>query len=161
MLGSKDIYLHLEEDSQDDSDASMRGKVFHRWIGNENEKNEESEDIDEEEDDEDAQYYANRTFERKECNIVVESSEESNEAQIKDNEEQVIIDSSDEEEKTSNANNLNFSWAPQSGFKEITDDEIGKMVAEEDVETASTTVHINDATTATISWLDRNSSHHC
>ena len=144
MLGSKDIYLHLEEDSQDDSDASMRGKVFHRWVGKETEKNEESEDIDEEEDDEDAQYYANRTFERKECNIVVESSEESNEAQIKDNEEQVIIDSSDEEEKTSNANNLNFSWAPQSGFKEITDDEIGKMVAEEDVETASTTVHIND-----------------
>ena len=97
-----------------------------------------------EEDDED-RYYDNKKFEKRTCDIVVESSEESNEAAVVVDEEEVIIDSSDEEDKTVEIKDLNFSWAPRSASKKsIDEEEIDRMVAEEDVDAASTTVNVND-----------------
>ena len=76
LLGVKDVVVNLEEESQD-SDASMRGKVFQRWVGEnqeeEEQKSEEVYDIEDNdvEEDEDEKYYENRTFERKVCDIII------------------------------------------------------------------------------------------
>merc|ERR1719450_49474 len=40
LLGSKDVFLRLEDDGASDSDASMRGKVFHRWVGDKKDQKE-------------------------------------------------------------------------------------------------------------------------
>ena len=87
LIGSKDIFVSNEEESVD-SDLSMRGKVYHRWVGEEKEDETAEEDYEEDEDD---KYYENKSFEKKDCDIILESSEDSNEA-AKQDEEEVIID---------------------------------------------------------------------
>ena len=134
LIGDEDVIL-----SDVDSDVSRRGKVTHRWIGTQEEtKSQDSVELidddedEEDEEDEDAAYYEKRTFERKTCDIVVESSEESNEGDAK--EDEVVIDSSSEEdEKTNNVRNLNFSWAPKRQSDLMIDEEIAKIVSEEEL----------------------------
>ena len=131
LIGDEDVIL-----SDVDSDVSRRGKVTHRWIGTQEEtKSQDSVELiddDEDEEDEDAAYYEKRTFERKTCDIVVESSEEANEETAK--EDEVVIDSSsDEDEKTNDVRNLNFSWAPRRQGDLIIDEEIAKIVSEEEL----------------------------
>merc|ERR1740123_3016985 len=79
LIGDDDVIL-----SDVDSDVSRRGKVTHRWIGTQEEtKSQDSVELiddDEDEEDEDAAYYEKRTFERKTCDIVVESYEEDEDA---------------------------------------------------------------------------------
>ena len=136
LLGDEDVMVNF---SDCDSDVSRRGKVTHRWIGTQEEtKSQDSVELiddDEEEveeEDEDAAYYENRTFERKTCDIVVESSEECNEAPAR--EDEVVIDSSsDEEGKTNDVRNLNFSWAPKRQNDLMIDEEIAKIVSEEEL----------------------------
>ena len=60
----------------------------------------------------------------------MESSEESNEAAVRE-EEVVIESSSDDEEKTNDVRNLNFSWAPKRQSDIMDDEEIAKIVLEE------------------------------
>ena len=90
LLGNKDIFISNDESV--DSDLSMRGKVSHRWVGTEKEEEKVEEDYEEDE-DEDEKYYENKKVEKKDCDIIVESSEDSNES-FKQDEEEVIIDSS-------------------------------------------------------------------
>ena len=118
--------------------------MTHKWVGEKEVTIHDDAEEDYEEDDED-RYYDNKKFEKRTCDIVVESSEESNEAAVVVDEEEVIIDSSDEEDKTVEIKDLNFSWAPRSASKKsIDEEEIDRMVAEEDVDAASTTVNVND-----------------
>ena len=146
LLGTKDIFVSNEDESVD-SDVSMRGKVFHRWVGETKE-----EDYEEDEDD---KYYENRNFEKKDCDIIVESSEDSND-EPKHAEEEVIIDSS-EDEGTSNLKNMNFSWAAPSRI--VDDEDIAKLINEEEtIETASTSVNFNEDEELYVEEIDQDNS---
>ena len=153
LIGSKDIFVSNEEESVD-SDLSMRGKVFHRWIGEEKEEETVEEDYEEDEDD---KYYENKIFEKKDCDIILESSEDSNEAvNAQQEEEEVIIDSSEDEE-TSNIQKMNFSWAAVA-TKTIDDEEIARLIEEETIETASTLVNFNEDEELSVEEIDQNIS---
>ena len=146
LLGTKDIFVSNEDESVD-SDVSMRGKVFHRWVGETKE-----EDYEEDEDD---KYYEKRNFEKKDCDIIVESSEDSND-EPKHAEEEVIIDSS-EDEGTSNLKNMNFSWAAPSRI--VDDEDIAKLINEEEtIETASTSVNFNEDEELYVEEIDQDNS---
>ena len=151
LLGTKDIFVSNEDESVD-SDVSMRGKVFHRWVGETKEEDVGEEDYEEDEDD---KYYENRNFEKKDCDIIVESSEDSND-EPKHAEEEVIIDSS-EDEGTSNLKNMNFSWAAPSRI--VDDEDIAKLINEEEtIETASTSVNFNEDEELYVEEIDQDNS---
>ena len=151
LLGTKDIFVSNEDESVD-SDVSMRGKVFHRWVGETKEGDIGEEDYEEDEDD---KYYENRNFEKKDCDIIVESSEDSND-EPKHAEEEVIIDSS-EDEGTSNLKNMNFSWAAPSRI--VDDEDIAKLINEEEtIETASTSVNFNEDEELYLEEIDQDNS---
>ena len=150
LIGTKDIFVSNEEESVD-SDLSMRGKVYHRWVGEEKENEEGEEDYEEDEDD---KYYENKSFEKKDCDIILESSEDSTEAP--QDEEEVIIDSSDDEE-TSNIPKMNFSWAAAT-TRTIGDEEIARLIEEETIETASTSVNFNEDEELSVEEIDQNIS---
>ena len=151
LLGTKDIFVSNEDESVD-SDVSMRGKVFHRWVGETKEEDIGEEDYEEDEDD---KYYENRNFEKKDCDIIVESSEDSND-EPKHAEEEVIIDSS-EDEGTSNLKNMNFSWAAPSRI--VDDEDIAKLINEEEtIETASTSVNFNEDEELYVEEIDQDNS---
>ena len=155
LLGSKDVFISNEEESVD-SDLSMRGKVIHRWVGEAREEEKEDETAEEDyEEDEDDKYYENKLFEKKDCDIIVESSEESNEA-VQQDEEEVIIDSSDDEEASS-IQKMNFSWAAAT-TKTIGDEEIARLIEEETIETASTSVNFNEDEELSVEEIDQNTS---
>ena len=149
LIGSHDIFVRDDEESVD-SDLSMRGKVFHKWVGEEKEE----EDYEEDEDD---KYYENKKFEKKDCDIIVESSEDSNEA-AQQEEDEVIIDSSDDEENT-NIQKMNFSWA-EATTKTIGDEDIARLIEaeEETIETASTSVNFNEDEELSVEEIDQNVS---
>ena len=151
LLGTKDIFVSNEDESVD-SDVSMRGKVFHRWVGETKEEDIGEEDYEEDEDD---KYYEKRNFEKKDCDIIVESSEDSND-EPKHAEEEVIIDSS-EDEGTSNLKNMNFSWAAPSRI--VDDEDIAKLINEEEtIETASTSVNFNEDEELYVEEIDQDNS---
>ena len=157
LIGSQDIFVRDDEESVD-SDLSMRGKVFHRWVGEEKEEEKEEEEEEEDyEEDEDDKYYENKSFEKKDCDIIVESSEDSIEA-AQQEEDEVIIDSSDDEENT-NIQKMNFSWAATT-TKTIGDEDIARLIEaeEETIETASTSVNFNEDEELSVEEIDQNVS---
>ena len=157
LLGSKEIFARNEEEDSVDSDLSMRGKVLHRWIGESREEETVEEDYEEDEED---KYYDNKHFEKKDCDIILESSEDSNDAPKQD-EEEVIIDSSEDE---GTSKELNFSWAaPTFNNRDrqtlTTDEEIARLINEEEtIETASTSVNFNEDEELFVEELDQDNS---
>ena len=151
LLGAKDIFVSNEDESVD-SDASMRGKVYHRWVG---ETKEEDTGEDDYEEDEDDKYYEDKIFEKKDCDIVVESSEDSND-EAKQSGEEVIIDSS-EDEGTSSLKDMNFSWAAPS--RTIDEEDLVRLINEEEtIETASTSVNFNEDEELFVEEIDQDNS---
>eukprot|EP00092_Neocalanus_flemingeri_P083538 GFUD01104869.1.p1 GENE.GFUD01104869.1~~GFUD01104869.1.p1 ORF type:complete len:2801 (+),score=928.21 GFUD01104869.1:744-8405(+) len=112
LLGAKELVLLLEGEDSQDSDIFMHGKSWERSVDTSDEKKEDkqsdtSEKEADDEDDyesEDDKYYDNKTFEKKECDIVLESSEDSKDSSVVGE----SIDKVSDEDKDSDAQGM--SW---------------------------------------------------
>jgi len=83
LLGAKDLVLQLEGEDSQDSDIFMHGKSWERKVGTSDDtKLDEKSDTGDDYESEDDKFYDNKVFEKKECDIVLESSEDSKDSEV-------------------------------------------------------------------------------
>ena len=82
-MGVKDLVLQLEGEDSQDSDIFMHGKSWERKVGTSDDtKLDDKSDTGDDYESEDDKFYDNKVFEKKECDIVLESSEDSKDSEV-------------------------------------------------------------------------------